>query len=185
MANARAFVAELGEFEHAWDLDFRKTDVEADIETLAENEATGDFYEEDGGVDDGMSVGDEWSPLLACSLYSILAIKPGWLGANSPQTLHRILRKTLNLKDYDDNKTAATIRKLAGFTPTVKGGVQSVNNYLASLDNLKSMILDVDTHAHTFALIWDNDRFKRTDETGSNREIGEYATDKVITVWQL
>jgi hypothetical protein len=187
-----AFMAEISTFEKAWDLDFFEEagDLESVVETnLAQNEALGDKYKKGGGVDDGESVGDRFRALLACSLHAILAVKPGWLGAETPSDLHEILRKTGKLKDYDEDRTAAKIRYLAGMTPVnVAGQNKHVSTFLAEeaeKKNPKSYIIDAAGVAHTFAAKWDGAKYLKVDEQtpGGNPSFGQYANKKALTVW--
>jgi hypothetical protein len=187
-----AFMAEIATFEKAWDLDFfeEARDLENVVETnLAQNEALGTKYQIGGGVDDGESVGDDFRGLLACSLHAILAVKPGWLGAATPRALHDILRKTGKLKDYDEDRTAAKIRYLAGMTPVnVAAQNKHVSTFLneeALKRNPKSYIIDAADVAHTFAAKWDGARYLKVDEQtpNGNPNFGQYANKKALTVW--
>lgn len=190
IAQVRTFIDQVGEFEHAWDLDKRaeKQGLEDKINTLASHgtASLADHYKVDGGTDDHASVGDAWGPLLACSLYSILALKGKWLGTDDPEVLHRILRKTGQLKEYDDNRVAGKVRYLAGLTPTAVGGI-NLSTYIGrkkERGEKDSFIVDVAGVAHTFAAVWKNDDYKKVDETGSNGNLGEYGTNEVLWIWQ-
>lgn len=205
MPKVRRFVAEITEFENAWDLDFlegtKKLDSKINkLSSDSTDDDVKDHYKEGGGTDDGESVKDDYGPLLACSLFAILALKPNWLGGNGPNTesaklLHRTLRKTEQLKDYDDNRAAAKVRYLAGLTPTdVSSANQGVVSYLAakklaaerSNQTPESFIIDAKDMAHTFAAKWDTEsnKYVKVDETGTKGGFGEYASNKVLVIWK-
>lgn len=190
IAKVRTLTADIEQFEHAWDLDFElgEQGIDDKVDTLAGNPLLGDHYEDDGGTDDGMKVKDAYGPLLACTLFSILAVKGTWLGTDDPRVLHSILRKTGKLKDYDDNKVAAKVRYLAGMTPTVVGN-KTLKTYLADQKKAgkkDSFIADTEGIAHTFAAVWDEKGkdFVKSDETGSKGDIHEYDANKVLAVWK-
>lgn len=190
IAKIRTLVDEIDTLEKAWDLDWAVDDQSLDqkVQDLAnnENENLASHYQDDGGEDDGMSVGDNYSPLLACSLFSIIAVKGEWLGTSDPAVLHGILRKTGKLKDYDENATAAKVRYLAGLKPTAVGGM-NLGAYIQNKKNRgekDSFIADVAGIAHTFAAVWKNNDYKKVDETGSNGNLGEYANNEVLWIWK-
>jgi hypothetical protein len=185
-----AAVAEVDDLEHAWDLDHNLVaeGVNDQVDALAQNEHVGDHFQPDGGEDDGMAVGDLYQPLLACSLFSILALKPGWLGADSPAALHRILRKTQNLRQYDDNVVVAKVRYLAGLAPTVVEGAPRLDNYVAGKTGRgerESFNVDITGAVHTFAAVWKNGAYRKVDETGQNGNLGDYAANTVIAIWRV
>lgn len=123
----------------------------------------------------------------ACSPYALLALKPGWLGARDPADLHAILRKTGTVKDYDDNKTAAQVRLLAGLQGTTIPDQTTLRQYVANqklAGNTESFIADIEGKAHTFAAVWKGSDFVKVDETGSNGNLAEYASKRVIAVWR-
>ena len=192
IARVDTLTGDLDALEHAWDLDWGDTDMDLDTK-ITNLEQTGgvwgEHYEDEGGEDDGMSVGDVYSSVLACSLYSILALKPGWLGAGSPEDLHKILRKTGKLKEYDDNQIAAKVRYLAGLNPTQVQGNVLLGNYLQQEGNAnrrQSRIFDVTGMAHTFAAVWMGGEFKKVDEATPNggNFNNNYAQSRVLWVWQ-
>ncbi len=191
MVRIKQFVADISALEHAWDLDFlvESRKVEDDIDTLAEDPALGGHYQVGGGVDDGMNVSDVYNPNLACTLFAILAVKPGWLGAAHPSDLHKILRKTGQLKDYDDDRTAAKIRYLAGLKPTMVGDQDiKVGAFLQQkkLENPKqNFLFDAEGIAHTFAAAWKDGDYKKVDEaTPNGGGFGQYINKKVLAIWR-
>jgi len=197
VADMNKFRAELATVEKAWDLHFLEEErgLEDKVETdLAQNEDLGDKYKKGGGTDDGMSVGDKYTSVMACSLYAVLTVKPGWLGAAGPEDLHNILRKTGALREYDDDRVAAKIRYLAGLTPTMVGGEnKTVSEYLAAkkeaADKARkpadNIIIDAEGIAHTFAAKWNNGNFVKIDEaTPNGGNFSEYKSKRVLTVWK-
>lgn len=190
MVRIKQFVADISALENAWDLDFlaESRDVEADIDTLAQDPALGSHYQVGGGVDDGMNVSDVYNPNLACTLFAILAVKPGWLGANHPSDLHKILRKTGQLKDYDDDRTAGKIRYLAGLKPTMIGDQNiKVGAFLQQKkqENPKpNFLFDAEGIAHTFAAVWMGNEYKKVDEaTPNGGGFGQFINKKVLAIW--
>lgn len=184
----RTLVADIDEFEKAWDLDFwvDREGIEEKLAGIARGTGLEAFYAPEGGEDDEMQVQDVFKPLLACSLYALLAVKGRWLDTNDPRRLHAILRKTGKLKDYDDNKAAAEVRLLAGLTATVVGN-QNLGPYILAKKargERDSFIADVEGVAHTFAAVWKDNDYKKVDETGSNGNLGEYSRNRVLAVWR-
>lgn len=186
------FMTEFHQFELAWDLDFQegedKLEDKVDNE-LASNESLGDKYQIGGGTDDEVNVGDEYRSLLACTFYAILTVKPGWLGAETPQELHSILRKTGKLKAYDDDRVAAKIRYLAGLTPTMIGSQnKTVKAFLkgeaSKRGEKKNYIIDAEGIAHTFAAKWDGEKYVKVDEqTPAGGAFGKFENKKALTAW--
>jgi hypothetical protein len=182
-------VNEVDSYEKAWDLDWGidALGVNDDVDTLSQDPRVGDHYQEDGGVDDKVSVSDKYLPVMACSLFSILALKGTWLGTDDPKVLHGILRKTGQIKEYDDNKTAAKVRYLAGLKPTPVGGGIKLRDYIQGKKDRgekDSFIVDAAGIAHTFAAVWKDNDYKKVDETGSNGNLAEYAQNEVLCVWK-
>lgn len=201
MTEVKQLVAEIGRFEKAWELDARAVveKVDAEVATLGANTTAatsagvdniGSHYVEDGGTDDGMEVTDAWSSVLGCTLYSILALKGSWLGTDSPEELHHILRKSKKLAVYDENAIAAKVRLLAGMKATAVGGGLKVKDYIAretaaAKDKTpESVIMDTAGVAHTFAAVWDGAKFVRADETTSSGGFGTYDNNEILWIWK-
>jgi hypothetical protein len=185
----RTLVADIDEFEKAWDLDFwvDREGIEEKLAGVARGTELEAFYAPGGGEDDEMAVKDVFKPLLACSLYALLALKGRWLDTNDPRTLHAILRKTGKLKDYDDNQAAAQVRLLAGLNATVVGN-QTLGQYILAKKakgEKESFIADIEGEAHTFAAVWKDNDYKKVDETGSNGSLAKYARNRVLAVWRV
>jgi len=192
IARIKTFTTEIAAFENAWDLDFLigKRKIDDKIGELARDQRLGGHYEVGGGTEDDMSVKEAYNPNLACTLFAILALKPGWLGAEHPRDLHSILRKTGQLKDYDDDRTAGKLRYLAGLTPTIVGDQNKrLGEFLQQrkqANQKDSFIVDAEDLAHTFAVVWKSDKFVRVDEASppDGGGFGAYLQKKVLAIWK-
>jgi len=182
------FRAEIGQYEHAWDLDLQQASVVVDSK-LTTTVALGDDYKPSPEDYVGPAVGDGYNANLACTLYAILTLRPGWLGAEKPEQLHNILRKTENLKVYDEGDVLAKIRYLAKIEPTILAGQnKSVNTLLSErkiADKKNNIIIDAKDASHTFAAKWDGAKFVKIDnETSGGGAFGDYGTKTVQTFWE-
>lgn len=148
------------------------------------------IYDDTEG-DDGLSVGEEYSQGLACTLFALLAVKGSYLGASTPEELHKIFQAIDKFKAYDEDANVGLIRIQAGLNySTLYSGktVQQMVDGLEESDRNKKFIIDLDGVAHTFALKY-VDGWKRFDN-GSNQgyktgaEIGGYASKKISVTWQ-
>ena len=192
MGQVTELTGALDDLENAWDLDWSDQDMDlnAKITTLGETAGIwGENYQDDGGEDDGMNVGDEYNSHLACSLYALLELKPNWLGAANPRALHGILRKTEGLQEYDDNQIAAKVRYLAGLSPTRVPDEMTLSAYLqqeADAGRTQSRIFDVTGMAHTFAASWQGGQFRKVDEATPNGGAfsNDYNQSTVLWVWE-
>jgi len=168
VAKLNQFRTDIAIIEQAIDLDFEagKDSVTEKLDEMKQDTTAHNGYAT-GGTDDGVAVRDRYEPLKACSLFALLALVPGFKGAGNPEELHRILRKTKTLANYDDDDNVAKIRLSAGLKPTMTGGrrLEDVINddVLAKGDDRPPFIADPSGEAHTFAAVWRNGAYRRID----------------------
>ncbi len=194
LAKLTDFQTEIAAIEAAIDLDFRvdQGEVQDQLESLQSDETEHNSYA-NGGVDDERSVNDVYVVGLACSLFALLAVVPGFMGANSAPDLHKILRRTEKLKAYDEDASVAQIRLLAGLTPTMEGGRQLgaiIQEILDAGDARPNFIADPTGQAHTFAVLWVNGAYRPKDngESDSNTDIMNtraFREKRIGTTWRL
>ena len=173
LAKVTAFQADIAAIEAAIDLDFKVDDraIQNQLRTLQRDDTAHNSYREGGGVEDGAAVSDRYQVGMACSLFALLAVVPGFMGASSAPELHKILRKTEKLKKYDEDAEVAQIRLLAGLTPTMEGGRQLgaiIQDILDAGDARPGFIADPTGHAHTFAVVWVDDAYRPKDNGESD-----------------
>ncbi|MEM9822486.1 MAG: hypothetical protein AAF985_15495 [Bacteroidota bacterium] len=155
---ARSYVTNFAKFFHS--------NFQDGLDGMAENNTftnlmEGGYVEE--GVDDGASIKDDYDKALACSLFAILAMKPGFLGANSPKELHYILRANPKTRKYDNDKEVAQIRIAAGLTPTKPDATENTLSKLTSKYDAGKFIIDPSGQAHTFVLTKTDDGWRKID----------------------
>lgn len=119
------------------------------------------------GEDDGASVKDHYDVALACSLYALLQLKPGFLGADTPEQLHHVLRSDPRTAQYDNDQEVAQIRIAAGLRYRAPAeGERTVSGYTRALtvaDRARKFIIDPEGEAHTFVLAWQVRAWKQVD----------------------
>ena len=188
VAKMNALQADIAIVEKAIDLEYEvgQEDIQEKLEAIKSDETEHNGYA-NGGVDDGVSVGDAFEALKACSLYALLAVVPGFMGANNPRELHEILRKSKKLKDYDEDDVVAQLRFAAGLTPTMQGG-RRLDDFITKEIVQKggdrpSFIVDPSGEAHTFAAVWKDGAYRpRDNEADPNTDIMNVSKWKQITV---
>lgn len=135
------------------------------------------------GEDDGVSVEDQYRQTLACSLYALLELKPGFLGANTPKQLHYVLRLNDDTKDYDNDKEVAKIRLSAGLRYRAPASNEdTVSKFMSRLtqnDQNRKFIIDPKGQAHTFVLKYIQNSWKKVD---NDHPGGTNATNQEIRV---
>ena len=167
------------------------SDTVGGIKDNIENSMNSDFkglkaiYQDSEG-DDGMSVSDEWSKSLACTLYALLFLKPNFLGAGSPEELHKIFRSYETTEEYDEDEVVGKIRIAAGLKYSMANAGDKVSGLVAGLgdgDRGRKIIVDMVGEAHTFTLMYDG-AWKRydNDSPGGNARVG-YANKRVACTW--
>lgn len=129
------------------------------VRELEQNPSPHNIFSPGGGTDDHVNLRDVFEPGKACSLYSLLTLAPGFMGASSPEELHTMLRRTQDLREYDDNDVVARLRLMAGLTCTMEG--KPIAEVLAKYEHAGKppFIVDPAGEAHTFACEWANDGY--------------------------
>lgn len=139
------------------------------------------------GEDDGASVGDNYDKNLACSLYAILALKPGFLGATTPKELHYILRLNPQTKSYDEDKEVAKIRLSAGLSYRAPGNAENtVSKFMNTLGEQhqgNKYIIDPSGAAHTFVLKYMGGRWKQVDNDHPDGVIPTAPNAAIRVIW--
>jgi hypothetical protein len=137
------------------------------LNSIKTNQDYKDIMDKDGvnygaGEDDGHRVDDTYREGLACSLFAILRLKPGFLGAANARQLHHIMRHDQRLRKYDNDERVAAIRIAAGLQYHVPAGaVNTVTKFTTNADIDKTIKYIIDpTEAHTFTLEYDTGRRK-------------------------
>lgn len=119
------------------------------------------------GTNDGASLKDSYDSGLACSLFAILELKPGLLGATTPEELHHIFRLDPKTKEYDNDKEVAKIRLSAGLHFHAPAeNENTVGKFMqrrTQQDQGKKYIIDPAGQAHTFTLKYSGGRWKQFD----------------------
>ncbi|HEX8109490.1 MAG TPA: hypothetical protein VF516_17285, partial [Kofleriaceae bacterium] len=194
LAKLTEFQTEIATIEAAIDLDFGvgQGEIQDQLRELQGDETAHNSYA-GGGVEDGASVSDVYAVGLACSLFALLAVVPGFMGANSAPELHKILRRTEKLKAYDEDANVAQIRLLAGLKPTMEGGrrLEAIIQEILDAGNARpNFIADPTGQSHTFAVLWVNGAYRPKDngESDSRTDIMNtraFREKTIGTTWRL
>ncbi len=194
IAKLNRFRTDLAIIEKAMDLEHAvgKRDVQDKLEEISNDQTPHNSYA-DGGTDDGVSVGEGYENNKACSLFALLALVPGFMGAQNPEQLHHILRRTKKLQNYDQDAIVAQIRFAAGLKPTMQGG-RRLDDFIQKEildkgDGRPSFIADPSGEAHTFAAVWKDGAYRPRDNAANpNTDIMNVSRWKQIpigTTWML
>lgn len=137
------------------------------------------------GVDDGAGVGDGYNASLACTLFALLRLKPGFLGAASPIELHHVLRLNTATQNYDDEPVVAKIRLAAGLTyHTPAEGQTNVSGFMGNLDESDrgtKYIIDPAGEAHTWVLEYEGHAWRKYDN--DNQDGTQPSNDDIKVYW--
>ena len=136
------------------------------------------------GEEDGASVKDTYDKGLACTLFAILKVKPGFLGATTPEELHYILRSNPKTKNYDLDPSVAQIRISAGLRYRAPASDEDTVSKLTSKPENRgtTFIIDPKGEAHTFSLAYLGSTWKQfdNDHTGGKTP----GNDQIRVIWQ-
>lgn len=156
----------------------------ANLKNIEKNEKYKTIMKPDGinygaGEDDGAEISEEYNSNLACSLFAIRHLLPGFLGAGNEKELHYVLMSQKLTKGYDDDKAVAQIRISAGLKyslPPKSGTVRDFIDEVAKKQgNGKKYIIDPTGEAHTFTLAYKENEWKYFDNAatgGKNPDLG-------------
>lgn len=195
IAEMNDFRDQIADIEAAIDLDFKagSKEVKKELKSLQDNPSEHNKYTDGGGVSDGVDVDNEYSPGKACSLFSLLAVVPDFMGARDAPHLHEILRRTETLQEYDEDVIAAKIRFAAGLEPTMQGrSLGAILDEIMEGSDRPSFIADPAGEAHVFAAVWDGEKYHPKDngETSSatnllDKRKGKSVRDRqVASTWK-
>ena len=176
IAKMNDFRDQIAQIEAAIDLDYQAgtPEVAKQLKDLQTNRSEHNKYTVDGGVSDGVDLRDTYETSKACSLFSLLAVVPGFMGAQDAPTLHAILRKTKTLREYDEDAVAARIRFTAGLKPTMQGRpLGEILDEIVQGRTRPSFIADPAGEAHVFSVVWDGETYHPKDngETASTTDL--------------
>jgi hypothetical protein len=166
---------------------------ETSLEGIGSNQLYTDLIDPNGinylaGEDDGASVKDHYDVALACSLYALLQLKPGFLGADTPEQLHHVLRSDPRTAQYDNDQEVAQIRIAAGLRYLAPAeGERTVSGYTRSLtvaDQTRKFIIDPEGEAHTFVLAWLDRAWKQVDNDHPAGTAPNGAT-RIRAIWHV
>lgn len=137
------------------------------------------------GVDDGAGVNDGYDASLACTLFALLRLKPGFLGAASPRDLHHVLRLNALTKNYDEDSEVAKIRLSAGLnyrTPAPnQTNISGFMQNLTEADRGTKYIIDPAGEAHTWVLEYVGDAWRKYDN--DNQDGTNPSNDGIRVYW--
>lgn len=155
-----------------------------DYQTLVDEQGAINYLD---GEEDGASVGDGYDKSLACTLFALLELKPGFLGATNPKELHYILRLNPQTKAYDEDKQVAKIRLSAGLNYRAPGGnentVAKFINTLGQGQQGNRYIIDPAGQAHTFVLKHNGNRWMQIDNDDEGGVIPKTPNAGIRVIW--
>lgn len=140
------------------------------------------------GADDGVSVGDDFNDQLACSLFAVLMLKPGFLGASNARELHHVFRSDRRTREYDDDKLVAQIRLAAGLNYRQPGDDENtVGKFMDKVENKgKKFIIDPAGEAHTFSLVHqEGNGWKKFDNSTVGSNPSQSRSISIRLIWTV
>jgi hypothetical protein len=133
------------------------------------------------GTDSTASIGQKYNKTMACSLFALLRLKPGFLGAKDEEHLHYIFRTNLQTREYDEDVFVAKIRLAAGLKP--HNDKEDVKGLQIKGNKKKKIIIDPVGDAHTFVLEHTAKGWKKYDN--DNQEGTPNGNQKIRVYWTL